>query len=235
MNMSVSVLSDKLPNSLTESIRLARQTVPLLTKTTDAYRELAPRYSYGRHRGPHPRYAHRAAVMIGLIPNEEEEWFIPLTLRPPQMIDHAGQVSLPGGRSEATESAWHTASRELTEELGCSTTSLRSVAEFPSVYVFASRHQVTPVFGVFDSPVTFSPNPAEVAELILLPLTFLLSESAVSIGVLQRGTVQYEAPGFRVGSHFVWGATAMILGEFRRFCLTNPSIDSPIANWQPDA
>jgi hypothetical protein len=114
----------------------------------------------------------------------------------------------------------------MAEELGCATDSLRVIAEFPSLYVFASRHQVTPIFAVFDNVPTFSPNPTEVAELILLPLSTLLSENAISIGVLQRGNVQYEAPGFRVGDHFVWGATAMILGEFRQFCLSNPIINT---------
>jgi hypothetical protein len=33
---------------------------------------------------------------------------------------------------------------------------------------------------------------------------------------MRKGSIEYEAPGFRVGEHFVWGATAMILAELRK-------------------
>ena len=86
-----------------------------------AHRALAPEFAYGRHRGPAPRFAHQAAVLISLIPIAHSEWTIPLTLRPTQMADHGGQVSLPGGRSDSGETVWRTACREFGEELGCTT------------------------------------------------------------------------------------------------------------------
>jgi len=182
----------------------------------DAYRQLAPKYAYGRHRGPAPRYSHPAAVNVSLVPDSRGGWSIPLTLRPPQMLDHAGQISLPGGRAETGETVWKTACREFGEELGCSTDNLELIGQLRPLYVYASRHQVVPVVSVCSSLLAFQPNPDEVAELIFFPLQSLVIDEAVVVGTMQRGSSLFDVPGFRVGDHFVWGATAMILGELRQ-------------------
>ncbi|MEQ1830669.1 MAG: CoA pyrophosphatase [Pirellula sp.] len=181
----------------------------------EAHREFAPEFAYGRHRGPAPRNAHPAAVLIGLIPVSESEWTIPLTLRPAQLTDHGGQVSLPGGRSDAGETSWRTACREFSEELGCSTEFMHPVGQLSPLYVFASRHYVTPMVGVCSVRPAFQPNPDEVAELLFMSLNDLISDRAVCFGVMRRGNAQFDAPGFRIGEHFVWGATAMILSQLR--------------------
>jgi len=183
---------------------------------SDAYRRLAPQYAYGRHRGPAPRHSHPAAVLVALVPDGRGGWSIPLTLRPPQMLDHAGQISLPGGRAETGESVWTTACREFGEELGCSTDDLQPIGELRPLYVYASRHQVVPMVSVCSSIPTFQPNPDEVAELIFFPLHSLVTDDAIVVGTMQRGSSLFDVPGFRVGDHLVWGATAMILGELRQ-------------------
>ncbi len=201
--------------NLPEMLRRHMMKVDLSKGPCEAHRELAPQYAYGRHRGPAPKFSHPAAVLICLIPVSGSEWTIPLTLRPKQMADHGGQVSLPGGRSDSGETVWRTACREFGEELGCTTEYMQPICELTPLYVFASRHLVTPVVAVSSLRPSFHPNPDEVSELIFLPLRDLISDDAVSVGTLKRGTSQFDAPGFRVRDHFVWGATAMVLGQLR--------------------
>lgn len=189
------------------------------TQPPQALSRLAPRYSYGRHKGPFPRFCHRAAVLVGVVPCDQFGWSIPLTLRSSRLADHAGQVSLPGGRAERNEIAWKTATREFEEELGCSTSNLEKLRDLSPLYVYASKHWVTPVAGMFLEPPRFHPNTDEVAEVIMLPMGELLRPDAVQIAMVQRATGSFEAPGFMIQGHFVWGATAMILGEFRAWCL----------------
>jgi 8-oxo-dGTP pyrophosphatase MutT (NUDIX family) len=153
--------------------------------------------------------------MIALLLTDERDWIIPLTLRPSNMVDHGGQVSLPGGRCEPNETPWKTSCREFREELGCETSFLQPVGFLSPLYVYASRHIVTPLISVCASTIDFQPNPEEVAELLFLPLSELVSENAVRMGTLRKGSSHFDAPGFHVGEHFVWGATAMILGELR--------------------
>jgi len=131
------------------------------------------------------------------------------------MADYGGQVSLPGGRSDAGETVWRTACREFGEELGCTTEYLQPVGELSPLYVYASRHSVTPLLAVSSVRPSFDPNPDEVAELIFLPLKDLMDSESISVGTLRRGATYFDAPGFRVGEHFVWGATAMVLAQLR--------------------
>ena len=184
-----------------------------------AHRAFAPQYAFGRHRGPAPRSAHQASVMIALIPGRAGEWSIPLTLRPSQMSDHGGQISLPGGRAEPDETTWRTACREFGEELGCTTEYLQPIGVLTPLYVFASHHFVTPNLSISSHRPPMKPNPKEVAQVIHLSVSELISDTIASIGTMRRGTADFEAAGFRIGEHFVWGATAMILGELKQLVL----------------
>jgi 8-oxo-dGTP pyrophosphatase MutT (NUDIX family) len=222
-------IPEKLRQQLSEcSTQRMHASSGMPASSIDAYRQLAPQYAYGRHRGPPPKYAHPAAVLIALVPDDRGGWSIPLTLRPPQMLDHAGQISLPGGRAELGETVWRTACREFGEELGCSTEYHQPIGQLRSLYVYASRHQVTPMVSVCSMRTTFHPNPDEVAELIFFSLNALVSEDAIVLGTMQRGSSLFEVPGFRIGEHFVWGATAMILGELRQLVRSIIATDSEL-------
>ncbi|MCU0713340.1 MAG: CoA pyrophosphatase [Pirellula sp.] len=198
----------------------------MTTQYLSAVSRMAPRYAYGRHRGPSPFFSHRAAVVVSLVPDPRHDWIIPLTLRSSHMADHAGQISLPGGRTEPNEEAWQTATRELEEELGCETCGLQPLRELSPLYIYASKHWVTPVAGIFETAPQFKPNPDEVAELIMLPISDLLKPNAVRTITIRRSTGSFEAPGFSINDHFVWGATAMILAEFRAWCLNERKFTS---------
>lgn len=179
----------------------------------------APQVAYGRHRGPAPKQSHSAAVLMALLPVQKQpksldDWVIPLTLRPANMADHAGQVSFPGGRCEPGESPDQAARREYTEELGCSSHSLDLVGSIPELYVYASRHRVTPWLAIGSEFPSMKPNPDEVDKVLVLPLKQLLSLHP-TIRTIQRGSMRIDTPGFWLDGHWVWGATAMMLGELR--------------------
>jgi len=135
------------------------------------------------------------------------------------MSDHGGQISLPGGRAETNETPWRTACREFGEELGCSSGYLQPLGTLTPLYVFASNHLVTPNVSVGSLRPAMHPNPKEVAQVIQLSVSELISDTISSMGTMRRGTAEFEAAGFRVGEHFVWGATAMILAELRELIL----------------
>ena len=121
-----------------------------------------------------------------------------------------------GGVRAARISATHGAKVMLAEEYRVGGTCVIRGCVPKKLYVYASRHQVVPVVSVCSSLLAFQPNPDEVAELIFFPLQSLVIDEAVVVGTMQRGSSLFDVPGFRVGDHFVWGATAMILGELRQ-------------------
>ncbi len=176
-------------------------------------RRMAPEMAFGRHRGPVAQGTHRAAVCICLFRNAEDWWF-PLTVRSKNLVDHAGQVSLPGGRIESSEGPMQAASREFREELGVSLDTAVWLGKLSSLYVYGSHHHVEVFVAALDHRPVFAADPSEVAEILLMPVRDLMDPEKQVIATMQRGTARFDAPGFRCDQHLVWGATAMILAEF---------------------
>jgi 8-oxo-dGTP pyrophosphatase MutT (NUDIX family) len=173
---------------------------------------MAPQLTYGRHRGPAPWSARRAAVLLLLV-RRAEGWCLPLAVRPESAPHHAGQIGLPGGRLEPGESSWQAAVREFEEEFGVAP-ECRQLGRLPPCYVFASDFCVTPWVAVTDESPRWIPEPAEVERAIEVPIAKLLDPASMDEMTIERGLLTFRAPCYRVGEDRVWGATAVILGEF---------------------
>lgn len=178
-----------------------------------AQREMEPDLSYGRHAGPPMPDARLAAVVV-LLHRREGSWHVPLMVRPMSVTSHAGQISLPGGVIEAGESSEEAALRELEEELGLDRFRALLLGQLSPLYVYGTNFWVTPWVAVVRDAVRFTPNPAEVAEVLEVPLGHLLDPACRGAHIEVRGTVRFRAPHFLWQTHEIWGATSMILAEF---------------------
>jgi len=166
----------------------------------------------GRRCDDPPASAKPAAVLILLYPHGGR-WHLPLTLRPDNLPDHAGQVCLPGGATEAGETAQQSALREFSEELGAEQDVVRVLGPLSPVYVEASNFRIEPFLGVAASRPQLVPHPVEVAELLEVPLAELLDPAHFGTHRRQRHGEPCETPHFQWRSHRIWGATCIILGE----------------------
>jgi 8-oxo-dGTP pyrophosphatase MutT (NUDIX family) len=173
----------------------------------------APRPALGRDYSRIPADARPAAVLI-LFYRHESQWWLPLTLRKSTLPDHGGQISFPGGAIEPGETSCEAAIREFREELGVVDFRPQSVlGQLSSIYIERSRFRVDPWVAVAEERPKMCAQPCEVEELLEVPLLHLLDPA--NFGSHQReyhGQV-YEAPHFVFGSHRIWGATCLILGE----------------------
>ena len=197
---------DNLPRRLAERLRC-----PLPGRPAQAW--FSPELSYGRQFGPPSHDARPAAVIILLYPHQNE-WHIPLTLRPADMTDHAGQVSLPGGSMEAEETSREAALRELHEELGVPPDGIEVLNPLSPIYVFVSNHWVTPWVAATSKRPSIRPNRAEVAEVLEVPLSTLLDSANLARHQIHRHGLTFSAPHISWRTHRIWGATGMMLGEF---------------------
>jgi 8-oxo-dGTP pyrophosphatase MutT (NUDIX family) len=178
-----------------------------------AQRPFSPPLAYGRHFGPPAEDARAAAVLVLVYPHQDR-WRLPLTLRPDHMVDHAGQISFPGGAMEAGESPEACAAREYEEELGASARRLTHLGRLTPLYIFGSNFTVMPVVAASEQRPTFVPNPAEVAQLLELDLAALTDRHSRTLEPMRRRGVDYRCPCIRCAEHRIWGATSMMLGEF---------------------
>lgn len=137
-----------------------------------------------------------------------------LTLRDAGLRDHAGQVSLPGGRIEPGETAPRAAVREAWEELAVAGELLDVVGLLTPVYIPPSGFLVHPVIAVSAVRPEFRPQAAEVAEAIEAPIAVFLDGANHRVETWDIRGERRRVPYYAVGSHKVWGATAMILSEF---------------------
>jgi 8-oxo-dGTP pyrophosphatase MutT (NUDIX family) len=151
-----------------------------------------------------------------LVVNHPIEPAVVFTQRTAHLADHAGQISLPGGRcDEADCSPDRTALREAQEEVGIAAERIQILGRLPE-YRTATGFSVTPVVGWAEPPMTYRPDPREVADVFEVPLSFLLDsrnhryESAFFKGRMRK----YWAMPY--GERFIWGATAGMLVTFQR-------------------
>lgn len=154
----------------------------------------------------------RSSVLL-LLFEEGDELMAVLIKRPGHMKHHAGQVALPGGRIENGETPAETALRETHEEIGVEpgeVTILGSLSEF---YVEVSRFQIHPVVGWLDKRPSFRLNHGEVEKTILFPICKF--ETPFNEIELETLTGKLKVPCIKYDNEIIWGATAMILAEFK--------------------
>lgn len=113
----------------------------------------------------------RAAVAVVVAPTADGPAFL-LTRRALHMRRGAGNYALPGGNVDPDEDPIDAALRETQEELGVILTRA-AVLGLLDDFVTLGGHVVTPVVMLSEQPVTLTPNPEEVHDAWLVPLTDL--------------------------------------------------------------
>jgi 8-oxo-dGTP pyrophosphatase MutT (NUDIX family) len=128
---------------------------------------------------------------------------------------HGGQISLPGGKKEASDTDLIiTALRETEEEIGAKATNISILGLLSSLYIPVSNYSVTPVVGYCPAEPEFKINKTEVDELLEAPLNEMLNPANCLSGEIEVRGNFFEVPYFKLGKNKIWGATAMILSEF---------------------
>lgn len=166
-----------------------------------------------RYRGTLPL---RQGSVLLLLYQDAGDVYFPLIKRPAYPGIHGGQISLPGGKAEPGETALQTALREGEEEIGISGERVTVIGQLTSFNVVVSNIYITPIVGVYDSVPEFVPDPHEVDRVLLGSVSLLRQQRDIHKREVISGTsLPLIAPHFEVEREIVWGATAMILNEFR--------------------
>lgn len=181
-----------------------------LGKKTDTPK-VAPRGDHDLNPGSHrKKILTNAALLVPLIilTNKIE---ILLTRRTNNLAKHAGQISFPGGHVDKIDrTPEETALRETEEETGLKRKHIDIVGRLDD-YETRTGFRVTPIVATVTPPFNLSPEPGEVAEIIKLPLDFLLNpvNHRRHNTFFEGSRREFYAMNFK--DHFIWGATAGML------------------------
>ena len=173
--------------------------------------ELAPHDDY--EPAPHPAGfgAVKAAVLLPLIPRDQGGPTLLFTRRTDSLARHSGQVSFPGGRSEADDlTPVETALRETFEETGIAPAFI-TVAGYLDRYLTGTGFDIQPVVGLLANGFALAPDPREVAEIFEVPLAFLCDPANRRRESREVGGRRRSFYAFTYQDHEIWGATAAIV------------------------
>ena len=161
------------------------------------------------------------AVML-LLYRKKSEWTIVFTQRHSYEGVHSGQISFPGGKKDPEDkSLIETALRETYEEIGVVPDNIAILGSLTNLFIPPSNFLVYPTVGWTDSQTAFIPQEREVAEILEIPVSFFLKDESIQQTAidLPNGT-KFNVPAFIYNGRVIWGATAIILSEFREVVAT---------------
>jgi 8-oxo-dGTP pyrophosphatase MutT (NUDIX family) len=155
----------------------------------------------------------KAAVLLPVVLRDVSQGGPALlfTRRTESLARHSGQVSFPGGRSEAADlSPVETALRETFEETGIAP-GFVTVVGYLDRYLTGTGFDIQPVVGLLADGFTLAPDPREVAEIFEVPLAFLRDPANRRRESRELGGRQRRFYAFTYRGHEIWGATAAIV------------------------
>lgn len=167
-----------------------------------------------------PIFEHRTPPRSGgviILLYEDGGVRFPLIKRPEYVGPHGGQISLPGGKAEPGEDAVETALRECEEEIGVHPDQIDVLGKLSDFFVIPSNFLVTPIIAALSGRPIFKPDPYEVSRILEASVDELVADVSIKEKeILAAGKYRMKAPHFEIENEVVWGATAMMLSEFRQ-------------------
>ncbi|MEZ5532444.1 MAG: CoA pyrophosphatase [Steroidobacteraceae bacterium] len=157
-----------------------------------------------------PEHPIPAAVLVPLI-DHAQGLTVLLTQRAERLKNHAGQISFPGGRIEASDrSPLDAALREAHEEIGLDAGRVHPIGYLPD-HLIITGYRVTPVVAFVDPGFALRLDEGEVTEAFEVPLAHVFDihnhvPRARRIG--DREVRLYDIPWEH---RHIWGATAGML------------------------
>lgn len=131
------------------------------------------------------------------------------------MLHHKGDISFPGGKPYKTDfNLLETALRESWEEIGLDPGDVEILGELDDTPTTTSGFLISPFVALIPYPYKFTRNPAEIAEILDIPITALMDKSCFKQKDLSdhnktvKTAYTYECKG-----RIIWGATANIIKQ----------------------
>lgn len=165
-----------------------------------------------------------AATLVATYPTRRGDRII-LIRRPATMRRHPGQIAFPGGMIEPEDlDPFHCALREAAEEIALVVPTGTSPIPLTPVATLSSGIVIQPFWVRLTVSPRLDPEPAEVAEILRVPLAALSIPGALRL-IPHPRRPREETPAYLWHEHIIWGATFQTLHELltqRGLAITAP-------------
>jgi 8-oxo-dGTP pyrophosphatase MutT (NUDIX family) len=159
-----------------------------------------------------------AAVLIPVVDHPQPT--VLLTQRSAHLNDHAGQISFPGGKIDATDaSPLDAALREAEEEVGLTREFIDPIG-YLDLYGTAFGFRILPTVARVKPGFKLRINASEVDDAFEVPLAFLMDPANHQIHNKEFRGIERSYYAMPFAERYIWGATAGILRVlYERICL----------------
>ena len=162
--------------------------------------------------------ARPSAVLIGLFQSARGVEVI-LTRRSHQLTNHRGEISFPGGRLDAGETAIDAALREMQEEIGINPSEAKVIAELSAMSTVVSNSHIVPIVARFVERPKMQPMNSEVDRVFTVPLNELIRSDTYSQEHWKFPDRELQINFFYLDDETIWGATARMLLQVMKLTL----------------
>jgi 8-oxo-dGTP pyrophosphatase MutT (NUDIX family) len=154
----------------------------------------------------------RAAVLVPIVDRGEAHLVF---IQRSDRVQHAGQISFPGGRIDPDDADdLHAALREAHEEVALPPTSVEPLGVLDDTETFATQYVITPWVGLVHGAVAWQPDAHEVDRVIEVPVGALLARGCFRVEQWERAGIVRDVYFYDYGDTTIWGATARILKQY---------------------
>ncbi len=159
-----------------------------------------------------------AAVLIPVVAHPQPT--VLLTQRAAHLNDHAGQISFPGGKIDATDaSPLDAALREAEEEVGLAREFVDPIG-YLDVYATGFGFRILPTVARVKPGFKLTINHSEVDDAFEVPLAFLMDPANHQVHSKEFRGMERSYYAMPFAERYIWGATAGILRVlYERICL----------------
>jgi 8-oxo-dGTP pyrophosphatase MutT (NUDIX family) len=150
-----------------------------------------------------------AAVLVPIVDHAEPS--VLLTQRAAHLNDHAGQISFPGGKIDATDaSPLDAALREAEEEIGLAREFIDPIG-YLDLYATGFGFRILPTLARIKPGFTLRINETEVDDAFEVPLAFLMNPANHQLHAKEFRGMERHYYAMPFAERYIWGATAGIL------------------------
>ena len=153
-----------------------------------------------------------SAVLVPLVEHQKDLCIL-FIKRTDLVKYHKGEISYPGGTKDHHDrNLRETLLREINEELGINSAKIEILGSIDE-QITVTNFLVRPYIGYLPFPINVTPDPFEIADIIIIPIHQLLYQP-VHKEVIMRNRTAMILYTYYYEKYTIWGATARILHNF---------------------